>query len=379
MKRLNYLILPVFFFGFIYFMFFNQIFQWKTYQINSENRVLAVFPEFNVNQLDKFPHEFDTYLDDNFTFRVPFLNFYHDLKFQMGISPNRNDVLIGTNGHFFIAQKDQETFIGKYDYTEERLDSMINIWKIREEYLKSEKIPFYWLVAPNKHHVYPEYLPLGYNEKNKNRTLTLQDKFNRQFPLKLIYPLDVIVKHKEKQEAYFKQDNHWSNKGALIAYEELMNALKKDFPELKTLKYESVQWRQIDKKDGNLLNFLGKEGQLSEMADVPEFPNSSAAEVEKFNFKPSEGFPYTWDYEIRYKNEKALNKKKVLIIRDSFGVFIMPFLNETFSEILYIFDGWKYGVNKEIIDLFQPDIIIFLTLETHTDNILSHPPIIDKE
>ena len=379
MKKLNYLILPVFFFGFIYFMFFNQIFQWKTYQIDSENRALAVFPEFNVNQLDKFPHEFDTYLDDNYTFRAPFLGLYHDLKFRMGISPNRNDVLIGTNGHFFMAQKDQKVFIGKYDYTTERLDSMISIWEIREEYLKSKNIPFYWLVAPNKHHVYPEYLPIGYREKNRNRTLALEERFNKRFPSKLIYPLDVMLEHREKQDAYFKQDNHWSNKGAFIAYEELMKTLKKDFPALKMLKYQSVQWKQVNKDNGNLLNFLGKEGQLSELVYVPEFPHSAAVEVQKFELKPSEGFPYSWDYEIRYKNENALNKKKVLIIRDSFGGFIMPFLNETFSETLYIFDGWKYGVNKEIIDLFQPDIILFLTLETHTDNILSHPPIIDNE
>lgn len=379
MKKLNYLILPVFFFGFIYFMFFNQIFQWKTHQTNSENRTLAAFPEFNVNQLDKFPNEFDTYLDDNFTFRVPFLDFYHELKFQMQISPNKNDVIIGSNGHFFIAQKDQQTFSGKFNYTGETLDSMINIWKIREEYLKTKNIPFYWLIAPNKHHVYPEYLPIGYNEKNRNRILTLQDRFDQKLPSKLIYPLDAILKHKEKESAYFKQDNHWSNKGSFIAYEELMKALKKDFPEVKMLKFEDVKWKRVEKNDGNLLNFLGKEGELSEMVYIAEFPNSTAKESKKFDFKPSDGFPYTWDYEIHYQNKNALNKKKVLIIRDSFGGFIMPFFNETFSEILYIFDGWKYGINKEIIDLFQPDIIVVLTLETHTDNILNFPPIIDKE
>lgn len=379
MKKLNYLILPVFFFGLIYYLFFNQIFQWKTHQTESENRMLAVFPELNINQLDKFPREFDTYLDDNFTFRVPFLNFYHELKFQMKVSPNKKDVLIGKNGHFFIAQKDHEIFSGKFNYTEEKIDSMINVWEIRKKYLKEKNILFYWLIAPNKHHVYPEYLPPGYSEKNRNRILSLQDRFNKQFPSKLIYPLDAIVKHKDKRSAYFKQDNHWSNIGAFIAYEEVMKSLKNDFPEIKMLKYESVHWKQVSKNDGNLLNFLGKEGELSEISYVSDFPNSTAVEVQRFSLKTPEGFPYPWDYEIRYKNENALNKKKVLVIRDSFGGFIMPFFNETFSEILYIFDGWKYGLNKEIIELFQPDIIVFLTLETHTDNILSHPPIIDKE
>lgn len=379
MKKINYLILPVFFFGFIYFMFFNQIFQWKTYETKAEKRALAKRPSIHLNQLDKFPSEFDAYLNDNYTFRVPFMNSYHELKFRMRVSPNINDVIIGTGGHFFVAKKDQKVYRGKYAFTRAKMDALMNIWEIRNRYLSAEGISFYWLAAPNKHHVFPEHLPLGYKERTRNRTLVLQERFNSRFPSKFIYPLDALLHHEDKPDTYYKQDNHWTDKGAFIAFLELMKVMKKDDPSLKTVKNEDIQWKKEKNKDGNLLNFLGKEGELSEMIYVAEFPHSSAKEVEKFHFKPPEGFPYPWDYEFHFKNEKALNKKKVLVIRDSFGQFIMPFFNETFSETLFIFDAWKYGVNKEIIERFQPDIIVFLTFEIHTDNVLKHPPIIDKE
>lgn len=379
MKKLNYLILPVFFFGFIYFMGLNQLFQWKVYQTTSENRTLAKFPEFNVNQLDKFPNEFDAYLDDHFTFRAPFLNAYHELKFRIGVSPNKNDVIIGTNGHFFIAQKDQEVFMGKHDFTPSRLDSLTGIWKIRETYLDSLEIAYYWVVAPNKHHVFQEYLPLTYKEKTRNRTLVLKEHFDKKFPGKLIYPLDALLNDRNKQDVYFKQDNHWTNKGALIAFGELMKEMKKEDPSLKAFDPGIIQWKKEKNKHGNLLGFLGKDGELSEEFYVAGFPHSSVKEAGKFSFKSPEGFPYPWDYELHFTNAKALNKKKVLVIRDSFGGYIIPFFNETFSETLFIFDAWKYGLNKEIIEAFQPDIIVFLTLEVHTDNLLQHPPITDKE
>lgn len=377
MKKLNHLILPVFFFGFIYFMGLNQLFGWKVHQTKSENRTLAPLPQFNINKLDKFPSEFDAYLEDNFTFRAPFLDAYHELKFRMRVSPNKNDVIVGKNGHFFIAQKDQEILMGKHPFTPGQLDSIAAIWKVREAYLNSKGINYYWVVAPNKHHVFPEFLPLANREKTQNRTLVLQNDFDKHFPGKLIYPLNALLK--DKQNTYFKQDNHWTNKGAFIAFEELINVMKEDDPSLQELPLVDLQWKKEENTSGNLLGFLGKEGELSEEFYKAVFPNSVAKEVGIFSFKSPEGFPYPWDYEHHFMNQKAPNKKKVLVIRDSFGEYIIPFFNETFSETLFIFDAWKYGVNKEIIEAFKPDIVVFLTLEIHTDNLLHHPPVIDRE
>ena len=233
MKKLSYFILPVFFFGFIYFMFFNQIFQWKTFKTDTENRELSKFPSMNVNKLDDYPSQFDTYLNDNFTFRPPFLNAYHSYKFNMGISPNIQDVIVGRNGHLFLAQKDQGIYEGKFDFNKTKLDSLLNIWQIRNEYFKSKNLDYYLLIAPNKHHVYPEYLPIGYREKNKNRTLIFKDFFEQQFPSKLIYSLNALLENKEY--AYFKHDNHWTNKGGFVAYKQFLELIRKNDKSIKSL------------------------------------------------------------------------------------------------------------------------------------------------
>lgn len=97
MKKIKLLILPVLFFGFIYFMFFNQIFAWKVYKSDAENRSMAEFPELDIYHLDDYPENFNAYIDDNYSFRALYVEFYHDLMFQLGVSPDQEKVLVGTN------------------------------------------------------------------------------------------------------------------------------------------------------------------------------------------------------------------------------------------------------------------------------------------
>ena len=71
-----------------------------------------------------------------------------------------------------------------------------------------------------------------------------------------------------------------------------------------------------------------------------------------------------------YRNPSDTTAPKILVIRDSFGDQLIPFLKEPFSESVFIFDGWDYGLNKEIIETVKPDIVIFLGLETHIENFI---------
>ena len=69
-----------------------------------------------------------------------------------------------------------------------------------------------------------------------------------------------------------------------------------------------------------------------------------------------------------YRNASDTTLPRILFIRDSFGDLLIPFLKEPFSESVFIFDGWNYGLNKKIIETVKPDIVIFLGLETHLEH-----------
>lgn len=377
MKKIHLLILPVFFFGLIFFFFFNQIGQWITFKQTDENRNFSQMPALRINRLDDFPEGYDAYLKDNFTFRVPFLKAYHELKYSMHISPHPEKALIGTGGHLFLSEKDQEVYSGMRSFGKPQLDSMGRIWQERKAYFGQKDIPFYWFIAPFKHHVYEKNLPLNVYEYKGNRSRILESYFAQKQPGLIIYPLTELKSAAGKELLYFKLDNHWNKKGGWIAYQALMQALRKADPALKTMKADEMQWTATIKNEGKLANFIGKEGELGDYFPEVSFPGSDAAEAPNFGFPFTPGFPYPDQYEKHFVNPKAKNKKRVLVIRDSFGDALMPFLNETFSETLYIFDAWQYQVNGEIIDRYKPDLVIFVTMEALLDNVLLHPEMLN--
>jgi alginate O-acetyltransferase complex protein AlgJ len=373
-RRISLLILPVLFLGSIYFLCLNQWGHWITFPETAENRQRDTLPDLNPAKLDNFPQEFESYLDDQFTFRKPFLDVYHHLKFKMHISPYPDKVLVGTDNWLFLGQQEQLVYEGKYPFYQPQLDSFRNIWGERLRFCEEHHASAYWLIAPAKQRVYSEHLPINTRRDKENRTLKLMAMLNRTYPGLASYPLYTFLRLKESSNLYFKLDNHWNSTGGYLGYSALMTLIRREHPEVVALQPRDLSWRKVHRSGGNLTAFIGYEDLLGETVPEVVFRSQSATEVEKFGFPVPPRFPYPHDYEHHYKNAKAPNKQRVLIIRDSFGDAVMPFLNETFAETLYIFDNWDYLLHPEIIEQFKPDLVLFLTLETNTDNLM-HPPV----
>lgn len=375
MKKFKLILLPILFLGGIYFLFFNQIFGWFDSKSNDENRKFADLPALYFKHLDPYPHQFDTYLQDNFRFRVPFLNMYHKLFFHLQISPNPEQVLIGKSGQLFMAGKDLASFQEKDDFTSRRLDTLEQNLRIKKEYLDARKIPFYWLICPYKLHIYTEDLPDGIRERGKNRSQQIKTHLSVSFPGQIIYPLSVL--RQQRKNAYFKYDNHWTEKGSYYAYLELMKAIKANVPELNYLPPSEIKWKMEIADKSGLLNFIGKTGELTEKVPVAILSNDFSEKAKKFGFRPPEDFPYPWEYEYHFINPKPLNSKKILVITDSFGEALHPFIRASFGESLFIFNNWEYSVSKEIVEEYRPDIVVFVTMEALIDN-WNHSPALVK-
>jgi hypothetical protein len=123
------------------------------------------------------------------------------------------------------------------------------------------------------------------------------------------------------------------------------------------------------KKGGYLADQLHMSQKLEHYKAI-QLRSPHAVRSPKFNYPVTDGFPYPDDFEQFFKNDRAKNKKKVLVIRDSFGTDCIPFIAEAFSETLFIFDGWNYGLNSNILETYKPDIVIYLTYEPHLINFI---------
>ena len=80
-------------------------------------------------------------------------------------------------------------------------------------------------------------------------------------------------------------------------------------------------------------------------------------------------FSNAWEYQMRFNN-KDTTLADILFIRDSFGSDMINELAESCGRSLFIFDEWKYGMNRDWVERHKPDVMVNLVVETHLENVL---------
>ncbi len=72
---------------------------------------------------------------------------------------------------------------------------------------------------------------------------------------------------------------------------------------------------------------------------------------------------------IQIKSPKALNKTKVLWLRDSFGSAMSPLIAATFSDVVQMhFLALEPQSLGDLVERYRPDIVIITSVERDTRN-----------
>lgn len=340
----------------------------------SEKRVLATKPKLDIQKLDPFPTAYETYFNDHFIHREKLLKLHtyiHFFWFKQSPLPEKVDV--GKDSWLFYTEKERAVYEGTFKLNSIEIDKIVDELNRRDSILQSMNIPFVILIAPTKAEIYSDQLPSYYRRTGKTLTQEIIKNIQNRTKIPVVYPKEALTKAKKKFQTYHQFDNHWNQLGAFFAYSELMQKIKKHFPNLKIkmLKMEDVKLKKEITNGGNLANMIGLDHLLKETNYTFEVKNKKAKEAPKQNYKPIPGFAYPAEYET-VSEIKNSNLPKALIIRDSYINAMMPYLNESFSKSSYIFDAWQYKLNDEILKNESPDIFILEIYEPHISNILDN-------
>ena len=364
--------LVIIFFTIILLPTINGTFSIREFERSDENRTFRDSIELDISNLDVFPGQYEEYLNDNFSFRRPLLDAYHNIKFKyFKVSPHSDKTIIGRQGWFYMAEKEVDIFGGKLSFPDDELEKFKQDWTLRKEYLDSSNIKYYWVICPFKHNIYPEYLPFNvFRHHNSQRVDEVKAYLEESFPDMIIDPTPELLAAKDSEKVFYQLDNHWNLHAGYITSELLLSRIKQDFPEDEIADISKFNWRDTIIQNGIHYRVLGIED-LYEIDQIPVFENERAEVHEKYGFPPPKGFAYPWNYERRYINENDTSGLVILVIRDSFGNQIVPFMKEPFRESVFIFDAWRYKLNEAIIEVVKPDIVVFLTVETHLESLIS--------
>ena len=293
---------------------------------------------------------------------------------MFNMPPIDDKAILGLDDWMYLVEDQMETYLGKTLINNSSLNQYYNIINYRRNFLDSIGSKYYIVVVPVKTSVYPEFLPV-FRQKNDQKTLT--DQFvNLTDTMRGLTVVDLRPVFKEAKgggvRMFHKTDNHWNEYGSYIAYKEIMKVISNDFPGLDPMDISGFTIDSVEVEGMGLSKMMGIYLGVTEnkISCKPTFQSKSKkGQISNYPITPS--FGYKSQYEMVYVVDNE-SLPKLLMIRDSFGGTVMPFLSEHFSKSIYIWDGWQYGLNKNIVLNEKPDIYIQIVVETFIPNILEY-------
>ena len=339
----------------------------------AENRELAAFPTFDGTwrSLAAFPGDLGRWFDDHFGFRADLVRWDAEGRLFAFDTSASSAVMRGKDGWLFYADDGATEDVAEAS----PLDAgAVDNWRttiVRErDWLRSRGTSFVFTIPPDKHVIYPEELPdaVGQAGLVSRTDQVLAALADSGVSVDIRPPLLEAKKH---DRLYHLTDSHWNDRGALVAYQAIIDAVRRQRPSVPRAwprsDFEAVS-RETRGRD--LAGMLGLTRVLREtdLTLVPRRPRQArVVEPPGADPKAEEGLLIT---EI-----PGSTLPKAVIIRDSFASALVPFLSEHFSRAVYV---WQKDFDATTVKEEQPDVVIHEIVGRHLYTFIPSPEVVPR-
>lgn len=346
----------------------------------TENRFLADRPDIHKFSLRKpiFQKEFEKYFSDHFGFRgvLIYLNNYLMVK-HFNASPNPN-IAIGKQGWLYFDDtrnndRPFRDYMGLAWYKDIQLTKIIsNLNSVRNE-LNKRGITFLVVIAPNKQTIYPEYLPDSIKQyQPRTKAAQLMEHLRHSMPeLQIIDLRPILFKAKVASDypLYSKTDSHWNALGGYIASAEIVRALMRSHAEIQPLVIHNLIVKEFNSRGGDIAGMLS----MSQAMEDTEVRLSGDNIPSPIHFTP----PYASEKGDEPVGFTMNNSRlpRLLMLRDSFGSALIPYLSGCFSRSVFLS---THSIDPAIITHEKPNIVILEIVERNLDRLLGEDLYLNK-
>jgi len=338
----------------------------------AENRELAAFPPLTM-LFNGSPAEFGggltRWFDDHFGFRSTLIKWYGEERlFGFGVSPSAT-VVKGSGGFYFYAD---DNAIDDYASADLLTPAAVDNWRRAvvdaNRWLQGRGIAYVFTIAPDKHTIYPEQMPdslVRVNELTRtDQVLTaLQDT---GFAVDL---RPALFQAKAQERIYQRTDTHWNDRGALVAYQQIIGAVRARVPAVPAAwSRDDFDAVTVDAQSGDLAGMMGLKRVLREedLVLAPRRPRLARV-IEPAGAEPTaeEGRLVT---EI-----PGSSLPRAVVFRDSFVSRLVPFLSEHFSRVVYL---WQNDFDADVVGREHPDVVIQEIVGRHLYGFIPSPELV---
>jgi hypothetical protein len=320
---------------------------------SSENRALAPAPALPSSWRDarRFTAAAARYFEDHFGLRGRLVRWQALLRLRLLRTSASPDVIVGRDGWLFYAgDGSAEDMASAVPFMRDELEAWRITLEHTQQWMEAHGIVYLFVLAPDKHAVYPELLPRSVHRVGaETRTDTLVRYLRDHSTVPVLDLRDALMAAKARERIFHRTDTHWNDRGAFAAAEVLTARLSlRSDPQARDRDAYAAEAVTIPGLD--LADMLGLSAAMTE-TDLRLLPHAPprARVVEPRH--PDARF-----MDARIVTEQdAAGLPRAVVFRDSFGSAMIPFLSERFSRALYL---WQYNVDPMVVLAERPQIVI---------------------
>lgn len=255
-------------------------------------------------------------------------------------------------------------YFGEVRFSEDELRQMASgVEKARQFYAR-RGIDYMIVVAPNKEAMYSEYMPERLQKQRKSEQSRMDlavEYLQKHTKVKILNFKEALTAAKQKMpmEIYFPLDSHWNEVGGYVGYSAMANYLNKFGYHLPVtpLRPEMVSIAGSQKSDLDVAGIKDTNYRVSFLDGMPV----------KCLKDEDHGFM------LVYENPQAPVKKTLFMIRDSFGMGLVPYLNKAFAKTVYAHNKHNKRPQLEaLLNEYHPDIMVDELVERYFDRFLKY-------
>jgi len=330
----------------------------------NENRAPASFPIYRRGRkaVQNYLSGLEAYFNDHFGFRKRLVRWEKHWRKQIFRIVKSSTAVVGKDEWmYFTGGLMIDDIMGNKPFSDRELEAWRELLTQRRDWLAARGIRYLLVIPPDKHTIYPEFLPdwLAQNSRPPHRIDQFMNYMSTHTDVPILDLRPAILEGKKLGRIYHQTDTHWNAMGAFLGYRSLVEKLDSLGINKKPRDSSEFEVYKSNTAAGDLARMLGQEGNVIEKDAFFLKAKPPLATVE--SRVDSELLVKKWlpGTEPRV-SENPGSTGRLLFFRDSFASYLMPYLGQDFKRIVYL---WQHNWDKGFIEREKPDVVIDEMLE----------------
>ena len=331
----------------------------------NENRYLSDFPDLTPENVlsGEYQEKFESAFSDQFPARDFWVKSSTETKLLMGFK-DTGDIYFGKEGYIFAKTRQRDIDQNQY------LSNLRYVEYVGQKNPGKTSL----ILVPSPATVLKDYLPANapyYDADAMYREASAVLKETKEIDI-----LSQMKQYAKENQVYFKTDHHWTLLGAYAAYEAYCEQTKQQKQIYSYFSAKKISDSFYGSMYSKALAPGTKPDDFYAAVNVPQAEVVSDGEkkngiynVESLMKKDKYAYFFGGNYGETQISSHTKEKKRMLVIKDSFANCFVPFLMESYGEITMIdLRYYKSSVSKKIEEGNYDQILILYEMSNFAND-----------